>query len=151
MSYIVGDTDPAAAAAAPNTALATTPKKTGMGRVMSYLTVSPERIADAQAVTPYIGAAAGALLWKEHRVLGLLGGLAAGSAVPSLLVKEERVDALCRLGVATLATVGSLSMPKHPVVGFVLGSVLGVAGSALVPGSKEHDGVQKLRDQMKGW
>lgn len=72
------------------------------------------------------GAVAGAVLWKQHRVLGFLaGGSAVGGAI-SLV--RGRVGSAALTMVPTAAGVAaSLYWPKHPALGFILGHVGGSA------------------------
>lgn len=70
-------------------------------------------------------AAVGVLAWPKHRVLGGIGGASLGWNVPALFRPGERRLALRNLGTTGAGVVGSLLMPAHPVVGFVLGSVVG--------------------------
>lgn len=69
--------------------------------------------------TTVAGAAAGAFLWKRHRVLGLLGGGSLGRNVPALFRPSERRAALCNIGQTGGGVLGSLIIGGAP--GFILG------------------------------
>lgn len=83
------------------------------------------------------GGAAGAYLWKKHRVLGFLAGHAVGStAYPIYRGRgDERKRALYQLGVEGAGVAGALYYKKHPVVGWLGGVVAGSLVSALMPDS----------------
>jgi len=64
----------------------------------------------------------GALVWKQHRVLGALGGFAVGGSVYPI-AKGQYVRGVEGL-VPTAVGIGlSLKWKKHPAWGFVLGSL----------------------------
>lgn len=68
-----------------------------------------------------VGAVAGALLWRKHRVLGFFTGASAGYNIPLLAKVDRRRAALCNLGITSAGVLGSFTVKEHPVVGFVLG------------------------------
>lgn len=76
-----------------------------------------------------IGAATGAVLWKEHRVLGAIGGASLGRNLPALLSSSTRRFALCNMGVTSAGVVGSMLFKNSPIVGFGIGWL---AGNAIV-------------------
>lgn len=80
---------------------------------------TPDEIKDGAGTI--VGAAAGALLWREHRVLGFLLGASLGRNVPALRKREYRRAALCNIGITGAGVLGSLKIPTHPAVGFGLG------------------------------
>lgn len=67
------------------------------------------------------GAGAGALYFKNHRVLGAIGGASIGRNVPALLNDAERRDALCNMSQTGAGILGARMLPGSPVVGFLLG------------------------------
>jgi len=71
------------------------------------------------------GAAAGAILWGEHRVLGGIGGASLGRNVPALFRPHERRMAFCNMGVTASGVLGSLMLPQYPKMGFILGWLVG--------------------------
>lgn len=75
------------------------------------------------------GAAAGAYLWNDHRVLGAIGGGSLGRNLPALMLPDQRKLAIRNLATTGTGIAGSLAMPRHPVIGFVVGSVVGGAAA----------------------
>lgn len=69
------------------------------------------------------GAAAGAFLWKEHRILGAIGGASLGRNIPALFVGAQRGAALRNLSTTAGGIIGSLLIPVHPALGFAAGLV----------------------------
>lgn len=68
--------------------------------------------------------ALGAVLIKKHPVLAFLGFSAAASNVHAVANGERSVKAaIKRMGRHVVATVGSLSVPKYPAMGYVAGAV----------------------------
>ncbi len=67
------------------------------------------------------GGAAGAILWKDHRVLGFLGGNSIGANAPLLLDGRYRREALCNMGQTGGGIAGSLMLPGRPIIGYLLG------------------------------
>ena len=74
-----------------------------------------------------IGAAAGAILPRNHRVLGFVGGASLGRNVPALISAGHRRDALCNMGQTGAAVAGSLLLSGAPIAGFALGYLAGGA------------------------
>lgn len=72
-----------------------------------------------------VGAAAGAYAWKEHRVLGLIGGASLGRNLPALFHPSERRMAFANMGVSASGIFGSLALPRYPKLGFILGWLVG--------------------------
>jgi hypothetical protein len=72
-----------------------------------------------------LGAAAGGLAWRDHRVLGVLTGASLGRNVPALLNAQDRPHAVRNMGVTGAAVMGSLLLRDHPKVGFLVGWLLG--------------------------
>ena len=67
-----------------------------------------------------VGAAVGAYLWKQHRVLGALGGASLGRNLPAVLT-HDRYNALYNMAVTGVAIMGARTYQKHPVYGFAGG------------------------------
>lgn len=119
--FVAGDDAPAAPASA---AVVKVEQKPSVDKV-------------AFALAPgFVGAGIGALVWKQHRVLGALVGHAVGDNVYSLVRAEgfERRQAICQLGVEGAGIVGALVWKNHPIFGWLLGVGAGAAAS-MIPGS----------------
>lgn len=105
----------------------------------------PPAPAWRKAAVAAAGAVAGALLWRRHRVLGFLGGGAlAGNAYAVATSERSLTSATRRLGQHVMATVGALSLPSHPALGYVGGVV---AGSILLNGDDGY-GLAVVRDAV---
>lgn len=76
-----------------------------------------------------VGAAAGAVLWRQHRVLGAVLGASLGRNLPALLDSGLRRHAVCNMGTTGAAVAGALIFERNPLVGFGAGWV---AANALV-------------------
>ena len=77
-----------------------------------------------------VGALAGGVLWGRsgHPYLGLIGGASAGRNLPALVYQpDKRRLALSNLGITSAGVLGSLAVPKHRVLGFILGWLAGGA------------------------
>lgn len=83
---------------------------------------------------------AGFSLIKEHRVLGFLAGDSIGMNAFRIYRGEgdDRKLAACNLATMACLVVGSLAVPKHPFWGGLAGFAVGVAATALVPGSNSN-------------
>lgn len=95
-----------------------------------------------------VGAAVGAVVWSDHRVLGAVAGHALAVTAPGLLKGgHPRRTAVFRLGVEASAITGALLWPEHPVLGF--GAGLGVATlvSALIGRSPANE----VLGAVAGW
>jgi hypothetical protein len=106
----------------------------------------------AMAIVPgVVGAVAGAMLWKRHRILGAVAGHAVVStAMPIYHGGDGRVRALWQLGIEGAGIASSLHFKRHPFLGW-LGGTVGAAGvAALVPNSPAREGYYRLRAHM-GW
>lgn len=103
----------------------------------------------APFVPGFIGGAVGAVTWKEHRVLGFLAGHAiAANAIPITRgYGDERRRALYQLGIEGAGIGGALLLKKHmhPVFGWAVGILGGVAVTALIQGSPANEGFKKIR------
>jgi hypothetical protein len=101
----------------------------------------------ALALVPgVIGAGVGALVWKDHRLLGALAGHAvASTAVPIWRGGAERKRGLCQLGIEGAGVVGALLWEKHPVVGWLGGVTAGALVTAFVPGSPAQKAYKDLK------
>lgn len=96
---------------------------------------SPWRVALGLA-PGLVGGAVGAFVWKRHRVLGFLTGHALSSnALPIFHGGMERTEALHRLGIEGAGVGGALLGGAHPVWGWFAGTAVGLAASAMLPGS----------------
>ena len=73
------------------------------------------------------GAVAGAVIWREHRVLGAIGGASLGRNIPGIFRGADRRDALCNMANTGAAIAGSLIAPSTPIVGFTVGYLIGGA------------------------
>ena len=103
------------------------------GPVGDFLTrtraeVTPHDVRDG--IGTIVGAAAGALFWHDHRVLGIIGGASLGRNMSALLSPAQRSSALYNMGVTAAGIFGALSIPQHGVdrptpsrrmLGFALG------------------------------
>lgn len=78
------------------------------------------------------GGVAGALFWKEHRVLGLLGGSTLAGNVPELLMGRDRGNALANLLVAGAGVAAAYHLGKQGKSWGTRG--LGYVGAAVVAG-----------------
>lgn len=67
------------------------------------------------------GIAVGALLWRNHRVLGGISGFAIGSNLPGLLNEKTRFTALCGIAQGGAGIAGTRLLPKRPGLGFAIG------------------------------
>ncbi len=67
-----------------------------------------------------IGAAAGAVLWKQHRVLGAVGGASLGRNIPALFGSMRR-HAMVNMSTTGAGVLGSLLFRNSPIVGFGIG------------------------------
>ncbi len=74
------------------------------------------------------GAAAGAILVGNHRVLGTIGGASLGRNLPAIFDSATRREALCNMGQTGVGIVGSLLMPNARVAGFLVGWLAGGIG-----------------------
>lgn len=93
------------------------------GGLTKFLTSARDQVpADIKDGTgTLVGAVVGALLWRDHRVLGALAGASVGRNAPALIKGDQRRMAVCNLGITGAATIGALTLRRNPVVGFVLG------------------------------
>lgn len=103
------------------------PAPSSAGDYLRNLAARAPGDVDASVPITVGSAAAGAYLYKKHRVLGLIGGASLGRNVPALLNASERGYAIRNLGSTGLGIGGSLYMKKHPVLGFLLGKAIGTA------------------------
>lgn len=83
-----------------------------------------------------IGAVIGAYLWRDHRVLGGLGGLAVGTAV-SNLASDNPMTAVSNVACAGAGVVAALAWKRHPALGFA-GASIGT-GVVLSPLTQEKE------------
>lgn len=98
------------------------------------------------------GAAAGALLWKKHRVLGLLAGHAlASNAVPLYKSSgKERTTILCRLATEGAGIGGALLWKDHRILGWIGGMLTGFVASSFVSGTPMNDEIQAFKRRWNG-
>ncbi|MDO8681567.1 MAG: hypothetical protein Q7R30_23885 [Acidobacteriota bacterium] len=92
-----------------------------VGEFVSGLNLEARPDVTTNELTPLVGAAAGAYLWNEHRVLGALGGYSLARNAPALLRPNERRFAMCNMGVTGAGIAGSLVFKNYPTVGFLIG------------------------------
>lgn len=104
----------------------------------------------ATGAVPWVaGGAAGAFLWKKHRVLGFMAGGAVATNVMGLYRGGvERSDAMWNLGIEGAAIGGALMMEDHPVLGYLGGLVAGHAVASFFPSSPQHKTWQQLKAKM---
>lgn len=95
------------------------------------------------------GAAAGAYVWKKHRILGAVIGNAFGQAGYEFY-KGNKTAALCELVVDGAAVFGALKYKggKSPLVGFVGGLLAGSIATYFVPGSPAKDEFNWLKHKL---
>ncbi len=101
------------------------------GAKTSVLASSPMKALSASehardvkdGVPTLAGAAAGAILWRDHRVLGAVAGASLARNVPALLRASERSSATWNLATTGGGVLGSLVVKNHPIAGFVAGVV----------------------------
>jgi hypothetical protein len=91
------------------------------GKAMVKQTTQDDRLKEAvyRLVPAVIGGIFGGVFWKQHRVLGVLGGIAAGGAIYPIAKGEA--GTVVRDIVPTAAGIyGSLKWRAHPAWGFIL-------------------------------
>lgn len=81
-----------------------------------------------------VGSGIGAVLWKDHRILGALVGHAAVTGGWEFY-KGDKKKAACQFAVEGAGVAGALLYKKHPALGWASGIVLGAAATYFVPGS----------------
>lgn len=87
------------------------------------------------------GAAVGGLLWREHRVLGVITGGSLGRNLPALFHAGERPYACRNLATTGAAVVGSLVAASQ---GFGnLGKMIGFGIGAVAGGTAAYFGMKK--------
>lgn len=87
---------------------------------------APQDVKDG--VGTLVGAAVGALVGQRkggHWVLGAIGGASLGRNVPALVSSDIRSIAAGNLAVTGAGIAGSLLFKRHPVIGFLLGTLAG--------------------------
>lgn len=127
VAHVLGAAAGIPATPAPSTALAKKDAGVVSAFVRELRSQAPPDIKDGAGTL--VGAAAGAFLWKKHRWLGGIGGASLGRNAMSVLDPAQRKEALCNLGITSAGIIGSLTVPKHPVIGFVLGWFAGGAAT----------------------
>lgn len=102
------------------------------------------RLSRSGAVVSLAGLAAGALLWREHPVLGAFGGAALASNVHGLATRRLTWrEAGTDLGRHVVATAGSLALPRHPAIGYMAAAIaaellIDGEGGGLVERAAQH-------------
>lgn len=98
-----------------------------------------------------VGAAVGAVMWSDHRVLGALAGHALASNAYPIVKGDsvERTRALCGLGVEAAGIGGALLWENHPVLGWGLGVIAGSIATSFVPNSGARDAWDNIKARMK--
>ena len=108
---LLGAGEPAAPAPAAPAAGAMAPAPTDFNTFLRELRQSAP--AEAKDSAPFvIGALAGAMFDKKHRVLGAIGGASIGRNVPDLFDARLRRDALCNMGQTGAGIAGALLFPR---------------------------------------
>ena len=79
----------------------------------------------------------GALLWRDHRVLGFLGASALGHSAFSVASKDY-AGAVGTFGTTAAGIGGSLLWKNHPILGFLVGEVAGNTIMAAIPGTQTN-------------
>lgn len=82
--------------------------------------------------------AAGAYMWKKHRVLGFLMGDAIGARAYQIYRGDNRKGAVADIAAAGAGVAGSLYWKKHPVLGWIGGSLAGAVVTSFVEGSTAY-------------
>jgi hypothetical protein len=97
--------------------------------------------------------AAGAVLVKKHPVLAFLGSAALASNVHAVAVGERTLkQAIQRMGRHVVATAGSLSVAKYPVMGYIAGAVaadmfIDGEGGGIIEEFTDYEGI---RSSLRG-
>lgn len=97
--------------------------------------------------------AVGAVLVKKHPVLAFLGTAAAASNAHAVATGERTFkQAAQRMGRHIVATVGSLSVPKYPAMGYVAGAVaadlfIDGEGGGIIEEFTDYEGI---RSSLRG-
>ena len=86
-----------------------------------------ESVGVTRTVRTLGGGVLGGYLWKDHRVLGFLGGATVAECLPSLLDETTRKQAVSSLAIQGVAIGGSLAWKGHPILGYVAGMLVGGA------------------------
>lgn len=73
------------------------------------------------------GGAAGYFYFKNHRILGAIGGASLGRNLPTVFLGGNRKHAFVNMATTAMAIASSRMVKGHPVLGFVGGSLLGNA------------------------
>lgn len=113
----------------------------------------PRQIPMKRTMIALAAGAIGAVLVKKHPVLAFLGTAAAASNTHAVLAGERTVkQAIQRMGKHIVATAGSLSVPKYPVMGYVAGAV---AADLLIDGEgggiiEEFTSYEGIRSTLRG-
>lgn len=110
-----------------------------------------ERDAMITGAASIAGAIAGAVLWKQHRVLGLFSGGTAAAVASSLALSKGKdwPDAVQRLGTTAGSVGGSLMWPRHPILGFLAGGLVTGAATCFVPGTSSMKAIEAMRKDEK--
>lgn len=124
---------------------------------------SPPVGESVKALAPsVVGIALGAYLWRNHRFLGALTGLAIGSNVLPLYharnSKQERTNILSRMGTELAAVAGGVIGNKvwksHPnwgaVAGAVAGLTAGLVASTFIPGTALNAEYYRQKEEWTG-
>lgn len=109
----------------------TVPAKTNPSLGDYFRRLNAERQKDVpDGIGTLAGAVAGGyLLRKEHPLLGVIGGASLGRNLPAALDPNMRGEALRNLVTTGSGVVLSLYAKKHPVIGFIVGSIIGGTGA----------------------
>jgi len=100
-----------------------------------------------------VGGAAGALAWKNHRILGFLAGQSLAYNGAALLKgdADQKKEAVYQLAVEGSGIAGALYLKKHmhPVFGWLVGIAAGTVATSLLPGTPARRQLGKISDYVK--
>lgn len=92
---------------------------------------SVSAFAPATLTGDAVTAAMGAILWREHRWLGLFGALPIGGGIVQL-AEGRAAPGIGNIVHGTSALAGGLLWKKHPVGGWWIGFAVGLVADVLI-------------------
>ena len=97
-----------------------------------------------------LGGLGGAYLWKKHRVLGFLSGVAVGSSVEPMMrgAGTDRTDVAYRLGIVGAGVASSLYLGGKSDLGKAAGYVGGALGATLLTAYVSGSPMHRLGQRM---
>ncbi len=96
----------------------------GFDMLGAEIPVARVRMSWSRGAIALATGALGMILVPKHPVLAFLGTAAAASNAHAVITGDRTVKAaIKRMGRHVVATVGSLSVPKYPAMGYVAGAV----------------------------